>query len=54
MQKLDYLESKVNELLSEISYLSNRCDALEEKVNGTKQISLQSNNKSIDNNNAKN
>lgn len=32
MQKLDYLEDKINEILSEISYLSERIDNLESKL----------------------
>lgn len=35
MQKIDYLENKINELLSEISTLADRLDAVEAKINGT-------------------
>lgn len=35
MQKIDYLENKINELLSEISYLTERLDALEAKINAS-------------------
>ncbi len=33
MNKLDYLENKINEILSEISFLSDRCETIEKVLN---------------------
>lgn len=53
MQKIDYLECKINEIINEVSELSNRCDELENKLNGTNTTNVEisnTDNKTINSN----